>query len=790
MFLKKRAFRYFNKSLKIATSIHRKDLISFAKCFGGITYYYDAKWKDAEKYLVQSISDYKSVGDVWGQLTPLEHLGYLAFNNGIFEKCITKMQEEGTLSKECNDIRGTILSKRMIALVQLLEGKNKESDWEELKKTVSQMKDSLINTMANISLSTKALLTEKIIESFEISKKSLETIKEKNLNQEYIASAFSTHCEILIAEKRNRIADESKKQLDLSDKRLLNQLKSHSHKAFLRGIVYPAHLGAAFRSLAWSFYFKGHERLATFFFVQAIKKHHVLDMRYEEAKSRRDYGLFLEACNFSGEARDQFNAAYRLFHACGAILETERLKDKVDIIPFEPKTIEARKIESSETSTFEVSQFRIDTLYEVSSSMREIDDLDTLLKQMLAAMIKATGAQYGCVFLEGNKENDYVNKSMAMNFDGTMLNLKEVYCSEKIIADTKKQKKIILVKNSLETGLNRDDTERVRSVLCVPLCHGESYQGCVYLANNIVSSLFSETSKKAVQILSAQADILLQNAYLMAEFKKLNRNLEKKVREQTNDIQEKNKQLAEYNVKVVESERMKGLLTGTLVHDIKNSVSGIEGNAELLNRSFPNEPKVKKMVTIVADCCASIVSLASNLLDIGKMEEGKLLIKKEQLGVKNIFAIADHLKKNAMFEEKCVIVSLVDNTNDTFVIDADYYLVDRVLQNLLSNAVKYVPRNGNVTLSLETFGEENIICCYNSGAPIQDEYKNVLFDKYARVDSKASQYSKGLGLFFSKMVMNAHNGRIWLDTDKTGNYFKLSFKKRNINFLNSTSPAA
>jgi signal transduction histidine kinase len=93
-------------------------------------------------------------------------------------------------------------------------------------------------------------------------------------------------------------------------------------------------------------------------------------------------------------------------------------------------------------------------------------------------------------------------------------------------------------------------------------------------------------------------------------------------------------------------------------------------------------------------------------------------------------------------------------------------------------------------MSLETFGEENIICCFNSGAPIAAEDKNVLFDKYARVESKSSQYSKGLGLFFSKMVMNAHSGRIWLDTDETGNYFKLSFRKPKQAFGRVTSPAA
>jgi K+-sensing histidine kinase KdpD len=225
---------------------------------------------------------------------------------------------------------------------------------------------------------------------------------------------------------------------------------------------------------------------------------------------------------------------------------------------------------------------------------------------------------------------------------------------------------------------------------------------------------------------------------------------------------------------------MKGLLAGTLVHDIKNYAAGIEGNATLLTKFYPSEERVQKTARVVSDCCTGIVSLASNLLDIGKMEEGKLVVKKELFTKKDLFSMAEQLKQNVMFEEKNISVSLFDNTKETFEIEVDYYLMERVLQNLFSNAAKYVPREGKVMLTLDARGDENVLCFFNSGNPIPEADKPPLFDKYARLDSKGSQYSKGLGLFFCKMVMNAHNGRIWLDTDESGNYFKLAFKKRTV----------
>ncbi len=777
MLLKKRSLKYFKKSLFIANRISHVDIQAIARNFGGISQYYNAKWKNAESLLKESIDNYKSIGNSGGMITSLEHLSYIAMARGEINKCKEIMTAELELSQDYNDLRGEILAKRMILLSNLLLSIDPPESVQDLVKIQDHFHDALMKTVTNVSFVASHICLNNLKDAYRIAKESISVIKDKSINQEYIAPIYSLICDVLVLEYRARKGEDKNKQLTISDKQILSELSQYSLMAFLRGLIYPAHLGSAYRSLAWKFALKGHVKIAQYFYKKAIKKHHALGMKYEEAKSIRDYGFFLDDQGFPGDARDQYNSAYAMFHFCGATLETDRLRDFVDIIVVENKKNAKTNPVKVETTTADISQIRLDTLYELSNSMRDIDDIDILVKQILAAMIKATGAQYGVLYLSGEEQNSFSMKTLAMNFEGKLLTSDEVYCSHKIIQESLEKKQIILVKTPLHEGLENDETERVRSVLCVPLFHGETCQGYIYLANNMVSSLFSESAKKAAQILSRQADSLLQNASLMEEFKRLNRNLQKKVREQTTDIQDKNKQLEEYNVKVVESERMKGLLTGTLVHDIKNFIAGIEGNATLLGRFYENDPKIKKTVRIVSDCCSGIVSLASNLLDIGKMEEGRLILKKENIGIKEMFSIGEQLKQNAMFEEKSITVTIVDKTDMRFSIHADYYLVDRVLQNLFSNAIKYTPVNGRVELTFEENDNEFIVCCYNTGSPIPLDDQPTLFDKYARVENKSSQYSKGLGLFFGKMVMNAHDGRIWVVSDTTGNYFKLAFKK-------------
>ena len=515
-------------------------------------------------------------------------------------------------------------------------------------------------------------------------------------------------------------------------------------------------------------------------------------MRYEEACSIRDYGMFLEDfCNLPGKARDMFTKAYEIFAWCGAKFETDKLEGKIHPsikrhtdVSMATET-SGEKDSNDSASSSGTNQIRIDSLLDTSASMTEIDDINVLLRQIVTSMITATGAQYGYLSINENALDGHT--SVAMSFEGKEVDARTVPVFHDLIEKVIETQKIqipdeIVLENDSDTEL-----AKIRSDLCVPLNWRDKYLGYVYLVNDKVQGLFGEGAQKAAQILAAQAGILLENAHLMGQYKELNAHLQQQVQDQTKDILEKNVQLEESNLKIVDSERMKNLLSGTLVHDIKNYVAGIEGNVKLLGMRFPDNDKIQRTSTIVSNCCIDIINLTSNLLDIAKMEEGKLDIKKEQLAIEQIYRIIDKFKNNDIFPERGLSIE-VKLPDKPFVIDADSYLLERVLQNLFSNAAKYAPKGGTIVLSFEPGEKESVISFYNSGPPISDENKATLFEKYSRLDDKHSQYSKGLGLFFCRMVMNAHNGRIWLDTDPTGNAFKMSFKTAPFLLINNEMP--
>jgi serine/threonine protein kinase/signal transduction histidine kinase/tetratricopeptide (TPR) repeat protein len=776
MLMKKRAFSYFRKALKISSDINRQDMLALAQSFGGVTFYYNGDWKNAEENSSASISTYKSIGDRWGQVVPLENLIFIKFQKDGFLKSQPLVEKLIALDEECKDYRGLALAHIFSTYSKFLGGKDSPADWAVLikERETSLSNVPLVKTVCNIHLSKRMVCNNQIKDAYDLSDSILDTIKQNNLLQEYVADAFSDLCEILIKEYRNRSDGRaSQKQLPLTDRELFGQLRKFIEMAVVRGIMYPAHLGAAWRAIGWYNAFKNRKRVARYFFRKAINHHHKLDMKYEEAKSLSNFANFFEDHHQPGLARDYFNRAYTLFDQCGAYRECTLIQDRVDNVLTKRRAPAEEAAGSNAAAaaigTGEVAHIRMDTLYDASVSLTQTDDMDTLLRRIVGSLIRVTGAHYGYLRLEGNERHDL--QELVLDFGGHLLSKESISFSADIMQQTAEQKHIVMRPKSSPAEKNKG------SALCVPFVRGGRYLGCVYLANQLVTGLFSDNASKAAQIIAAQAGFLIENARLMEEYKHLTAHLENKVKEQTGAINDQNEVLHATNLRLIESERMKGLLTGTIVHDIKNFAAAISGNIRLLAYRHSNDQKTIRSVDLAGESCSDIVTLASNLLDISRMEEGKLTVQPQRIYFEEIAAIAQKFGGNVLFDERKIAVTITPAADREFSVLADPYLMERVIQNLYSNAAKYTQPGGRVQLSFENAGQENVIVFFSSGAPIPDAQREIIFDKYSRIDNNASYYSKGLGLFFCKMVMTAHRGRIWLDTGKDGNYFKLGFKK-------------
>ncbi len=223
----------------------------------------------------------------------------------------------------------------------------------------------------------------------------------------------------------------------------------------------------------------------------------------------------------------------------------------------------------------------------------------------------------------------------------------------------------------------------------------------------------------------------------------LSHNLQQEVEHKTIILTNQKKELETINKKLIKSEQMKELLIESIVHDINNYATIIFGDIELFALKNRENSLTSEKLSPAKTASLDIVTLTSNLLDISKMEEGKMDINLKSINYEEIKNIILQFSKNLIFIEKQIKFNIIEPDNK-FIIKADPYLFKRILQNLFNNTVKYTPAFGSIELSFDIRAGENIICLFNSGKPIPDELKPLLFNKYIKIKKAKSEISKGL----------------------------------------------
>jgi two-component system phosphate regulon sensor histidine kinase PhoR len=159
---------------------------------------------------------------------------------------------------------------------------------------------------------------------------------------------------------------------------------------------------------------------------------------------------------------------------------------------------------------------------------------------------------------------------------------------------------------------------------------------------------------------------------------------------------------------------------------------------------------------------------------VRNIEEGKLELRKELCSFDRIEEMIGRYVLYPLFAEKQITVT-VQPPSFPLKLYADTYLFEQMCHNLLNNALKYTPPSGTIRVSMSGEKGEIRLCFFNSGKPIPDEQKELIFEKYLTGGKKRSKYSKGLGLYFCRMAMEMHGGKIWVEPGSEGNSFYLAF---------------
>lgn len=243
------------------------------------------------------------------------------------------------------------------------------------------------------------------------------------------------------------------------------------------------------------------------------------------------------------------------------------------------------------------------------------------------------------------------------------------------------------------------------------------------------------------------------------ELLELNTTLEDKVNERTAILKKTNEELKHL-------QQMKEELTKMVIHDLKNPLTSIMGNLELFialySKDMDHEPL--ELIEMAHTNSERLRFMIQNMMDISKMENKKLELQNELINLVDL--IQETMTDFQALAKKDGKKLLYASQEQGAVVWADRYLIQRVIYNLLTNAFKYTNSGDHIQLELLKQADNILIKVTDSGLGIPEEFHQQIFEKFEQVGLKTHQrqMSTGLGLAFCKMVIELHQGIIWVES--------------------------
>jgi PAS domain S-box-containing protein len=210
-------------------------------------------------------------------------------------------------------------------------------------------------------------------------------------------------------------------------------------------------------------------------------------------------------------------------------------------------------------------------------------------------------------------------------------------------------------------------------------------------------------------------------------------------------------------------DKMKNEFISTVSHELRTPLTSIKGSLGLLSGGIGGQlsEKMKSLVTMAMSNCDRLIRLINDMLDIEKMEAGKIKFKMEELPVSEL--IEDAIRANEGYAEKFKVpLRIVDPLEDVAKVNGDHDRLMQVLTNLISNAIKFSPENKSVDIKVERLNRMVRFSVIDHGEGISESFKEQIFKKFCQGDSSDIRKVEGtgLGLSISKKIVEVHNGEI------------------------------
>jgi len=455
-------------------------------------------------------------------------------------------------------------------------------------------------------------------------------------------------------------------------------------------------------------------------------------------------------------------------------IAVNKLKRSLDEMDEQAKLIVRTDMELNKTQ--EELDKKIGGLYALQRLSRAISttlEENQIFKMIGVEFIEELGFEKACCFLWDEKEKGL---NLQLNIGYSQDETEAIKSS--VGQDKYVYLELIRTENTISSITQSIDAElkdkiirifNIFSFIISPILPKEGNKGLFFIGTQNQDTIISEGDEELITILANQLGQAIENARLFENTWQAHQELEKKVEERTREL---TKALEE--VKMVS--KRKTDFVSSVTHELRTPLTSIKGYASiLLSEKLGALPEqLKQRLEKINRHSDELAEFVNDLLDISRLESGRVIMKLEPLGIKPIIAEVQDLLTEALKDKQIELsVNVPENESAIFV---DRAQIKRVFINLINNAIKFTPAGGKISVICQKLNNEVQVDISDTGCGIPEYDLEKIFEEFYRVDNPINQQLKGtgLGLALVKNIIEAHKGKVWVKS-KLGNGSTFSF---------------
>lgn len=212
------------------------------------------------------------------------------------------------------------------------------------------------------------------------------------------------------------------------------------------------------------------------------------------------------------------------------------------------------------------------------------------------------------------------------------------------------------------------------------------------------------------------------------------------------ELDQNKRELEESNRKLVELDKLKSRFFANLSHEMRTPLTLLMGPLETLKRRFEEafDPNARELLETMHGNGMRLLKLINDLLDLVRLESGRMDIKSDPLRVQDFFKGLSSAIRQVAAEKNVSVQTTVEGTLETIMTDRDK--LEKILLNLLFNALKFTPSGGRIELLASRKDDEILLTVSDTGIGIAEKSLPFVFDRFWQADNSSRRKYQGVGI--------------------------------------------